>query len=166
MKRLKLFVWIFILFIIQVVIVNRIGIFNSAPDLVFAFVIAYAMVEEEFSYAAGVGIICGICTGSLCSVNFPVSVLMYTYSVLIVRTLQNKVRYIPNFVKAFFWTAVLSIAGEAVMYFVMNLSFGVDAFMRIILPFGVFNLVAEVIIYPLVKKTMVVIDEKKKLIPD
>lgn len=166
MKRLKLFLWIFILFIIRITIISRIGFFNSAPDLVFAFVIAYAMLEEEFSYAVGVSIICGICTGALCSSNFPLSVLMYVYSTLLVTALRNKPRHIPDFVKTLFWVFVLSLAGEAIMYFVMNLSLNTDAILKIILPFGVYNLAAALIIYPLAKKTLVVVDEKKKLIPD
>ncbi|MGN0148649.1 MAG: rod shape-determining protein MreD [Clostridia bacterium] len=166
MKRLKLFLWIFILFILKTVVINRINFFNSAPDLVFAFVIAYAMIEEDFYYAACTGIICGICTGSLCSVSFPVSVLMYTYSVLLVTALKNKPRYIPDFVKTLFWVFILSAAGEAVLYFTINLSMGINVLFKMIIPFGIYNLAAAALIYPLVKKTMHIVDDKKKLIPD
>ncbi len=166
MKRFKLLVWILALFLIEVVVVNRIGLFNSAPDLTFAFAIVYAMLEEEYYYAVGAAVICGICTGSICSGSFTVSVLMYSYGAVIVKALHDKPRYIPDFAKTLFWTFALSAAGEAVMYFTLNLSFELSVLWRIILPFGVSNTIAAAVLYPLVKKTMVVVDEKKKLIPD
>lgn len=166
MKRLKLFLWIFILFIMDIVVINRIDFFNSAPDLVFVFVIAYAVLEEEFSYVIGVSIICGVCAGALFSSNFPVSVLLYAYSALLVTALRGKLRYVPAFVKALFLALILSFIGEAIMYFILNLSFKTDVILKIILPFGVYNFAAELIIYPLVKKTMITVNEKEKLIPD
>lgn len=166
MKKFKLIVWILALFIIEVTVMNRIRSFNSAPDLVFAFAIVYAMVEEEYEYAIGAAVICGICTGSVCSESFAVSTLMYSYGAIIVKTLENKLRYIPDFVKALFWTFIMSAAGEAVMYFALNLSFEVSVLWRVILPFCICNTIAAAILYPIVKKTMVIVDEKKKLIPD
>lgn len=166
MKRFKLFVWILILFIIEITFINRLGFFHSAPDIVFAFAIVYAILEEDYSYAVGVGIICGVCTGSLCSGSFGASVLMYSYSVLLVRALVGKLRYIPDFSKMLFWVFVLSAAGEAAIYFVLNLSFETKILWEVILPFSLYNLIAAAVIYPLVKKTMVAVDEKKKLIPD
>lgn len=166
MKRFKLFVWILVLFIIEFTIINRIAFFNSAPDLVFAFAVAYAMLEEEYEYAVGAAIICGICTGSICSGSFSVSVLMYSYGAIIVKALENKLRYIPDFAKALFWTFVMSALGEAIMYFTLNLSFDPITLWRVILPFSLCNTAAEAILYPIVKKTMVVFDAKKKLIPD
>lgn len=166
MKRFKLVIWILILFIIEIAVINRIRFFTSAPDIVFAFAVVYAMLEEDYNYAIGVSVICGICTGSVCSGSFPVSVLMYSYSALLVRALRNKPRYIPDFVKTLFWIFVLSAAGETVLYFVLNLSFGLRALWEIVLPFSVFNLIAAAVMYPIVKKTMTSVDEKKKLIPD
>lgn len=166
MKRLKLFLWILILFIIEIVGLNRIDFFRSAPDLVFAFTIAYVMLEEDYTYAIGVGIICGIAAGALCSDSFPISVLMYSYSALIVKALRNKPRYIPDFAKALFWVFVLSAAGETIMYFALTLTLSVNVILTVILPLAVYNSAALLIIYPIVKKTLVVVDEKKKLIPD
>lgn len=166
MKRFKIFVWVLILFIIEIAVINRLGVFRSAPDIVFVFAIVYAIIEEDYSYAISVGIICGICTGSLCSDSFSASVLMYSYSVLIVRALINKPRYIPSFVKMLFWVFVLSAVGEAAIYFILNLSFGPMVLWKVILPFCVYNLIAAAVIYPLARKTLLVMDEKKKLIPD
>lgn len=166
MKKFKLIVWILALFIIEVSVMNRIRFFNSAPDLVFAFAIVYAMIEEEYEYAVGAAVICGICTGSVCSGSFSVSTLMYSYGAIIVKALGNKMRYIPDFAKTLFWTFVMSAAGEAVMYFALNLSFEMSVLWRVILPFSVCNTIAAAILYPIVKKTMIVVDEKKKLIPE
>lgn len=166
MKKFKLIVWILGLFIIEVTIMNRIRFFNSAPDLVFAFAIVYAMLEEEYEYAVGTAIICGICTGSVCSESFSVSTLMYSYSAVLIKAFENKLRYIPDFAKALFCTFVMSAAGEAVMYFALNLSFEISVLWRVILPFGLCNTAAAAILYPIVKKTMVIVDEKKKLIPE
>lgn len=166
MKKFKLIVWILILFIIEVAVMNRIRFFNSAPDLVFAFAIVYAMIEEEYEYAIGAAVICGICTGSVCSGSFSVSTLMYSYGAIIVKAFENKMRYIPDFAKALFWTFVMSAAGEAIMYFALNLSFEMSVLWRVILPFSVCNTIAAAILYPIVKKTMIIVDEKKKLIPE
>lgn len=166
MKRFKLVVWILILFVIEIVFINRLGFFASAPDIVFAFALSYAMLEEDYYYAIGVSIICGVCTGSICSGSFGVSVLMYSYSAIIVKACANKLRYIPDIAKTLFWVFVLSAAGNAVIYFTLNLSFEANVLWRVILPYCMCNLAATAVIYPLVKKTMVIVDEKKKLIPD
>lgn len=166
MKRFKLVVWILILFVIEIVFINRLGFFASAPDIVFAFAVSYAMLEEDYYYAVGVSIICGVCTGSICSGSFGVSVLMYSYSAIIVKAFANRLRYIPDFAKTLFWVFVLSAAGNAITYFALNLSFELSVLWRVILPYCVCNLAATAVIYPIVKKTMVVVDEKKKLIPD
>lgn len=166
MKRLKLAIWILILFVIEIVFINRLGFFASAPDIVFAFAVSYAMLEEDYYYAIGVSIICGVCTGSVCSGSFGVSVLMYSYSAILVKACANKLRYIPDSAKTLFWVFVLSAAGNAVIYFTLNLSFDLSVLWRVVLPYCMCNLAATAVIYPLVKKTMVIVDEKKKLIPD
>lgn len=166
MKRLKLAIWILILFVIEIVFINRLGFFASAPDIVFAFAVSYAMLEEDYYYAIGVSIICGVCTGSVCSGSFGVSVLMYSYSAILVKACANKLRYIPDSAKTLFWVFVLSAAGNAVIYFTLNLSFEASVLWRVVLPYCMCNLAATAVIYPLVKKTMVIVDEKKKLIPD
>lgn len=166
MKRLKLLIWILVLFIIEIVFINRLDFFSSAPDVVFAFCIAYAVIEEDYDYAVGIGIICGICTGSICGGSFAASVLMYSYSVLIIKELLNRLRYIPYFAKMLFFAFALSAIGKAVIYFVLNLSFELRILWEVILPYAICNLIAAAVLYPLVKKTMVVIDEKRKLIPD
>lgn len=165
-KRVKLLVWILILFLIEILLINRLGFFASAPDIVFAFVIVYAALEEDYAYAVTVAIICGVCTGSVCSGSFPVSVLMYSYSALLVRALINKPRYIPVPAKTIFWALVLSMIGNAVIYFTLSLTFELRILTKSVIPFGVCNAAAAAIIYPLVKRTILAVDEKKKLIPD
>lgn len=165
-KRFKLLVWILILFLIEILLINRLGVFASAPDIVFAFVIVYAALEEDYTYAVAVAIICGVCTGSVCSGSFPVSVLMYSYGALLVRALRNKLRYIPASAKTIFWVLVLSMIGNAVTYFTLSLAFELRIMTESVIPFGVCNAAAAAIIYPLVKKTILAADEKKKLIPD
>lgn len=166
MRKLKLFIWITLLLVIKITIINRIGYFNYSPDPLFAFAVAYTIIEEDFSYGVYVSIICGMCIGALSSVNFPVSVLFYGYSAVIITALKGKARHIPNCVKTYIYTAVLSFAGGSAMYFVMNLSYDKNTVLTIILPYVVCNVIAAAIIYPIVKKTLLIIDEKKKLIPE
>lgn len=164
MKRLKLFLWIIGLLIIETVCTNRIGFFGSAPDLLFAFALAYVIAEEEFAYAIGVSVICGVCAGAFYSGNFSASVLIYTYSALLVNALRNRPRYLPDIVKLIFWSFVLSAVGEAVMYFAANLTLGLTELVNIVLPVSIYNLIGAAIIYLPAKKTLIVVDTDKKLI--
>ncbi len=166
MRRLKLFIWITLLLVIKITIINRIGYFNYAPDPLLAFAIAYALIEEDFNYAVAVSVICGMCGGALSSVNFPVSVLTYGYGAVVITALKGRARHIPDFAKTYFYTAVFSFAESSVMYFVMNLSYDTNTFLTIILPYVICNVIAAAIIYPIAKKTLLIIDEKKKLIPE
>ena len=58
MRNFKIFLWIFVIFLVQTVVLSPIHIFGAVPSAVLAFVMCVAILENEFRTAV---IISGIC---------------------------------------------------------------------------------------------------------
>ena len=65
MKKLKIFVWIAMLFILQLTLAHYLTVSGIEAMFILPFIAAFALLEEDFRYTVMVGAICGICTGSL-----------------------------------------------------------------------------------------------------
>ena len=88
MRNFKTFLWIFIVFLIQTVILARVHIFGAVPSLVMAYVICVMILENEFRNAVTISIICSAAMGALGGREFAVTVLFYVYSSIIIFALR------------------------------------------------------------------------------
>lgn len=166
MRKFKIFLWIFMIFLIQTVILARVHIFGAVPSLVLPFIICVALLENEFGDASVIGAICSAAAGALCGREFVVTVLYFFYCSLIVFVLRSKFVYIKGFVKAIFWTFILSGAGEILFFALRNMTVTVDMLLYDALPTAVINAGLAMIIYPVLKRTMYKEEKKKLLIGD
>ena len=164
MRNFKIFLWIFIVFLIQTVILARVHIFGAVPSLVMAYVMCVILLENEFRSAVTISIICAAAMGALSGREFAGTVLFYVYSSIIVFALRKKPRYVGNLPKAVVWTFLASGIMEILYLVIRTLSVSVDVILYDALPTAVFNAVLALIVYPVLKATMYREEKKKKLL--
>lgn len=164
MRNFKIFLWIFIVFLIQTVILARVHIFGAVPSLVMAYVMCVMLLENEFRSAVTISIICAAAMGALSGREFAGTVLFYVYSSIIVFALRKKPRYVGNLPKAVVWTFLASGVMEIMYDVLRTLSVSADILLYDALPTAVFNAVLALILYPILKATMYREEKKKKLL--
>lgn len=164
MRNFKTFLWIFIVFLIQTVILARVHIFGAVPSLVMAYVICVMILENEFRNAVTISIICSAAMGALGGREFAVTVLFYVYSSIIIFALRKKPAYVENLPKAVVWTFLASGVMEILYFAIRTLSVNTEMLLHDALPTAIFSAVLALIVYPVLKVTMYREEKKKKLL--
>ncbi len=163
MKNFKIFLWIFVIFLIQTVLLGHLHLFGAAPSIVLAYVVCVTIMENEFRTFAAVSIICAAVMGALCGRDFIITTLFYVYSSLIIFALRKKPLYLSNAVKAAVWTAAASAVLELLYLLPGGSTLGLHYILHSVVPTVVFNTVLVLVLYPILKKTMYK-EEKTKLL--
>lgn len=166
MRNFKIFIWIFIVFIIQTAVLARLRFFGAVPSLVLPYLICVALLEDEFKTVAVISVICAAAAASLCGREFVITVIFYVYAAFLVYALRKKPMYIKTPVKAMTRTFIISGIFEIILYAVQTLSLSYSVLLYGALPTAVINAVIALVIYPVLKRTMYKDDEKKLLIGD
>ena len=164
MRNFKTFLWIFIVFLIQTVILARVHIFGAVTSLVMAYVICVMILENEFRNAVTISIICSAVMGALGGREFAVTVLFYVYSSIIIFALRKKPAYVGNLPKAVVWTFLASGVMEILYFAIRTLSVNTEMLLHDALPTAIFSAVLTLIVYPVLKVTMYREEKKKKLL--
>ena len=166
MRNVKLVIWFFIIFILQTVAANYLKVQGVRPDFVLGFAMCIVVMENSFNAAMFMGILCGVLTGALCGKNFPCSVLVYTYSFIILLKLRKKAVNLPDIWKVLGYTAIITLIGETVSYLILyySITYFTEAFLEMIIPAAIYNVVVALIIYPIAKRSLFKTEAKKKLI--
>lgn len=164
MRNFKTFLWIFIVFLIQTVILARVHIFGAVPSLVMAYVVCVMLLENEFRNAVTISIICSAAMGALGGREFAVTVLFYVYSSIIIFALRKKPAYVGNLPKAAVWTFLASGVMEILYFAIRTLSVNTEMLLHDALPTAIFSAVLALIVYPILKVTMYREEKKKKLL--
>ncbi|MCC8160154.1 MAG: hypothetical protein LIO53_02370 [Oscillospiraceae bacterium] len=164
MRNFKIFLWIFIVFLIQTVILARAHIFGAAASAVMAYVVCVMILEDEFKNAVTISIICAAAMGALGGRSFVALTLFYVYSSIIVFALRKKPVYMGNFTKALLWTFALSAISEIIFFATDTMSLNTAMLLNNALPTAVINTVLAALIYPILKKTMYKEEKKKTLL--
>lgn len=164
MRNFKIFLWIFIVFLIQTVILSGVHAFGAVPSLVMAYMVCVMLLENEFRRAVTISIICSAVMGAIGGREFTVTALFYVYSSIIIFALRRKPVYVGNLPKAVVWTFLASALMEILYFAVRTLSVNTDMLLYDALPTGIFNAALALIIYPVLKLTMYKEEKKKKLL--
>ena len=146
MRNFKIFLWIFVIFLVQTVVLSPIHIFGAVPSAVLAFVMCVAILENEFRTAV------------------TEITLFYAYSSIIVFAARKRPRYVGNFPKTIVWTFIMSAILEILLFVIREMTLDVSVIFSDALPTAVFNTVIAVILYPILKKTLYKEEKKKKLL--
>ena len=161
MRNFKIFLWIFVIFLVQTVVLSPIHIFGAVPSAVLAFVMCVAILENEFRTAVIISGICAVVMGAIGGRNFTEITLFYAYSSIIVFAARKRPRYVGNFPKTIVWTFIMSAILEILLFVIREMTLDVSVIFSDALPTAVFNTVIAVILYPILKKTLY--KEEKKI---
>ena len=164
MRNFKIFLWIFVIFLVQTVVLSPIHIFGAVPSAVLAFVMCVAILENEFRTAVIISGICAVVMGAIGGRNFTEITLFYAYSSIIVFAARKRPRYVGNFPKTIVWTFIMSALLEILLFVIREMTLDVSVIFSDALPTAVFNTVIAVILYPILKKTLYKEEKKKKLL--
>lgn len=163
MRNFKIFLWIFIIFLIQTVVLARIHILGAVPSLVTAYIVCVMLLENEFRNAVIISVICAGAAGALCGREFVITVLFYVYSSIVVFVLRKKPMYVGNFLKALLWTFISSAALEIAFFAAEYMTISMNMLMYSVLPTALFNTALAAVVYPVLKSVMYK-EKKKKLL--
>lgn len=155
MKKSHLFVWIILLTLFNLVFSKYIEIANTVPDVLFAFVLCYAISAKRAGDVIVVSTVCGIindCATGRVFGNYTAIYLICAVIAFIADDLLYKDGYLTGIGIVF----IVSILGETIFY-IMNISVLQDAgylysFFYIILPEAIYNTVISALLLFAVKK--------------
>ena len=171
MRNFKIFLWIFVIFLVQTVVLSPIHIFGAVPSAVLAFVMCVAILENEFRTAVIISGICAVVMGAIGGRNFTEITLFYAYSSIIVFAARKRPRYVGNFpnlalpsLLVTFLNFIMSAILEILLFVIREMTLDVSVIFSDALPTAVFNTVIAVILYPILKKTLYKEEKKKKLL--
>lgn len=154
MQKLKIVLWIAILFILQTCLEPYIAVGGIIPELLFVFAIGYALCERDEKRRFIVPVICGALVDLSSGQIFGVSVLIYTLTAMGGVWVTN-LFYQTGILFWFPLLFVLSMLGGTA-YFLCNIGvFGQmgNVFGEIIVPTACYNTVSAILIFPFIKKT-------------
>lgn len=154
MKRLKLFIWILVLTIIQTFISIYYTGNGVSPNILYAFTVAYALYEKDLNCVFGVTTIVALIMSTVLDAEFIFIILMSVYSVTMVTLLNSRKNTLREPIQAFLYTLIFGALGESIMYFLSRLTLDVADMIRVLLFAVIINAISAWIIYPILRKTM------------
>lgn len=165
MKKLKLFVWTFVMILLQAVSANYIRIYDVAPVFFIPFTAGVMLFEDKFAYIAVMAIAGSVCTAVFAGGDFFFTCILMLALLLVFSSLRDYPRYMPGIWKLLIWTVIMSFVWETVtcVLFCKNIGGLQKALSYKTLIFAAYNALTACVIYPLLKKTLYNIDEKRRL---
>ena len=154
-KNIYIGIWIFILVIFRTSVCVYWDIKGVSPDILFVFVICFAVLEKSFSYCVAVPVVCGFIMDTLAGRTMFLSVLLFSLSALITYAagehfFKEKIAFAMPCVFVFTFISE---------FLLMLLSMGTGADMvreikSVILPAALYNTAMTAVIYPMCKFTL------------
>lgn len=163
MKKTKTAIWIVILFILQASAAHYMAILGATPILIFSYIASLAILEDDLKYTSAVGIICGICAGTLMGYNFFWCAAFVVLATLTVFFQRKKLLYTADILKVLIWTAIISIVWEIFGAVEQCIKFktAIDLLELNVIIKIAYNAVISLIIYPLLKMSVYSSDKRK-----
>ena len=147
MKQFKLFLWIIGLLFLQTILLVFFNYSGILPDLLFAFVIAYAAYERSLKSLMWVTVICGIITCALSADEFVFVMIIFTAGAAATYMSYDAPHRMSGAMRALTGAILFTAAGSLVTYMLTTLSFDLEYLLYHILPVTALNAVCSVLIY-------------------
>ncbi len=150
MKKFKIFLWIFLLALLQASLVKYIAFRGIVPVLLFVFAICMAMNEKDWRTKIVIAAICGAVMDIFSSRGFGMYMVLYTGAAMLASGLTETI-YRKNFLMELPLLFILSIITETVYYALNYQALGgtiLQAFGGVIIPAACYNAVMLLWMYP------------------
>lgn len=164
MKALKLFLWIFVLYVLQNIVCPIVSVTQLVPDLLLGFIVSYSALEHRFDKLSPVIIITALVAATGTGRVFSIVMLFVGLAGIVSYIFTGYLRFIPHFVRAQLVTLVFSFIMCISEFFVCARTLTGAFIFGTALPCTLFTTVASCIIYLLVRYMIFKNTEKKLLI--
>ncbi len=157
MRKLKIALWIILLALFEAMFGVYIKIGNIMPDLLFVFVLCYAVEKNTINSTIIISVICGALADCLLGRIFGTYLVIFLMCAVLIWIIKESI-FKNSLLVAFVLVFIFSVLGKS-MYFVANISVLKDmgylySLFRIILPEAIFNTIVSIFIIPLLRLTL------------
>ncbi len=157
LRNLRITLWIVLLALFQAMFASYIKIGEIIPDLLFAFVLCYAVDKNTINSAITISTICGALSDCLLGRIFGTYLVIFLISAVLIWIIKESV-FKNSMIVSFLLIFVFCILGKS-MYFVANISVLKDmgylyALFKIIIPEALYNTLISMIMLPLLRLTL------------
>ncbi len=157
LRNLRIAVWIIILALIQAMFGTYIKIGDIMPDLLFVFVLCYAVDKNSINSTITVSAICGALADCLCGRIFGTYFAIFLLCGVLIWLVRQSI-FKSIILISYILIFVFCIMGKS-MYFIANISVLKDAgyfysLFRIILPEALYNTLVSIFVLLLLRLTL------------
>lgn len=163
MKKFKLVLWIFVLYLLQNIIFPILSGSAIVPEFLLGFAVSYTVLESKFSKASAVIIITSLLTATGTGRVFSLVSVLAGLAAVTVYIIKDYIRFIPQFVRTQTVIAVFAFIMCISEYFIYSKTMSVGFILNTALLYTVYTIAASCIIYLILKRTMFKANDKKLL---
>ncbi len=163
MGKVKVALWIGVLFIVQDVFYPILSLSGIVPDLLLGFSVCYAALEQRIKKVSPVIVICAILCGAGTGRVFSVAVFITGIAGVMAYQLSDYVRFIPRALRVLLIVMVSAFLMSVSEYFVSAQTITYNFIANTALWHTAYTVATAFVIYLILKKTMLS-DEKKILL--
>ncbi len=149
MNKLKTYLIIFLLFLLERVFFARVSVFGLTPWLSMAFVLSFVSVSDDFNGSMILAFVSGILLDFISGGVFASSTAVFVLSALFINLLTKKVLK-SNFILSTIVVFIAFLLGES-LYFLINKGNLSEIFVSILL-LAFINTLVSMLFYPLAKR--------------
>ncbi|MBQ3037690.1 MAG: rod shape-determining protein MreD [Clostridia bacterium] len=158
MSKLRLILWVGIITVFETVLSRYISIGSIFPDILFTFVLCYALSESKPVSIMGTATVCGIIADCMSGRIFGNYLAVYIICAVGIFILRDFI-YKESFLVALLLVFMATIFGKSIFYLI-NISIlkqtgYIYSLIEIIVPEAVYNTVISALLFPFVKKSFV-----------
>ncbi len=157
LRNLRIAGWIAVLTFIEAMLGTYIKIGDIMPDLLFVFVLCYAVLKNSINSTITISAICGALADCLCGRIFGTYFAIFLLSGVLIWFIRQSI-FKNSILISIILIFAFCVLGKS-MYFVANISVLKDAgylysLFRIILPEAVYNTFVSALMFPIVRLTL------------
>ena len=153
MSKIKIFIWIFLLYIIQSVFYPIMSLSGIIPELLLGFAVSYASLEKNIKKSSWVIIICALLSGTGIGRVFPVTVIAVGVAGVIVYVICDYMRFIPRIIRVQCVTAIFAFVTCCCEYFTSEKTLTYTFLANICLWYTLYTTLMSSIIYLILKRS-------------
>ena len=163
MRKLKLVLWIFVLYLLQNIILPILSGSAVVPELLLGFAVSYTVLECKFSNTSAVIVITSLLTATGTGRVFSLVSVLAGLAAITAYFIKDYVRFIPQFVRTQAVIAVFAFIMCISEYFIYSKTMSAGFILNTALPYTVYTIAASCVIYLILKRTMFKANDKKLL---
>ena len=154
MSKIKIAVWIFLLYIIQNVFYPIMSLSGIIPELLLGFAVSYASFERNIKKSSWVIIICALLSGTGIGRVFPITAIGVGVAGVIGYVIRDYIRFLPRIIRAMSVTAIFAFVMCCCEYFTSEKTLSYTFLANTCLWYTLYTTLTSGIIYLILKRSI------------